>query len=113
MRAASDQLVAACAALESAPIPKRFAANAEALAKQLAELPAAAAELASACSTLVAAPVPKRFAAREAELKTAFAALCQATSELQTAAAGADPAVTTAAVETVHTRYQATEKLFQ
>ena len=81
--------------------------------KKLAELPAAAAELASACSTLVAAPVPKRFAAREAELKTAFAALCQATAELQTAAAGADPAVTTAAVETVHTHYQATEKLFQ
>ena len=81
--------------------------------KKLAELPAAVAELASACSALVAAPVPKRFAAREAELKASFAALCHATGDLQTAAAGADPAAAAAAVELVHTRYQATEKLFE
>jgi hypothetical protein len=81
--------------------------------KKLAELPAAAAQLVSACSTLTAAPVPKRFAAREAELKASFAALCQATAELQTAAAGADAALASSAVEIVHTRYQATEKLFE
>jgi hypothetical protein len=81
--------------------------------KRLAELPAAAGQLSSACSTLTAAPIPKRFASRETELKASFAALCLATADLQTAAAGADAALTAAAVETVHTRYQATEKLFE
>ena len=79
--------------------------------QKLADLPAAAAQLVSACSALMSAPVPKRFAAREAELKASFAALCEATAQLQ--AVAGDPASAPAAVETVHTRYQATEKLFE
>jgi hypothetical protein len=79
--------------------------------KRLADLPAAAAQLVSACSALSVAPIPKRFATREAELKASFAALCEATAQLQ--AAASDPASAPAAVETVHTRYQAAEKLFE
>ena len=81
--------------------------------KKLAELPAAAAELSAACTALLSAPVPKRFAPREVQLKEAFAALCQATGELQAVAAGADVEKAAAAVEKVHTQYQAAEKLFE
>jgi phosphopantetheinyl transferase (holo-ACP synthase) len=79
--------------------------------KRLADLPAAATQLSSACAELAAAPIPKRFAAKEADLKAAFAALCEATATLQ--AAGSDPAAAPAAVEVVHTRYQAVEKVFE
>jgi len=81
--------------------------------KRFAELPAAAAEMVSACSALSAATVPKRFAAREARLKEAFAALCAATTELRTVAASDDDATITAAVEHVHTAYQAAESSFE
>ncbi len=79
--------------------------------KDLSKLPAAADELVSRCAALQAAAVHKRFAAKESALKESFAALCAATAELK--AAASDEAKAAAAVERVHTAYQATERLFE
>jgi hypothetical protein len=68
-------------------------------------------ELDQRCTELAAAAVPQRFAAIEGDLREAVTALCAATSNLQQAAdAGGDQAGD--AIETVHTRYQAVEGLF-
>lgn len=82
-------------------------------ARDLAKLQSAAAELSRRCGALSTATLPKHFVAKETELKKAFAALCEATARLQSAAAGGDVEATTAAVEVVHTQYQATERLFE
>ncbi len=81
--------------------------------KRLAEMPAAAAELSAACAALSGAAVPKRFAAKEAELKASFAELCTLTEALKAVAASGDADTVAAAVEKVHTQYQAAEKLFE
>lgn len=80
--------------------------------KNLDALKLHAAELVASCVPLQAAAVPKRFAAKEAELRAAFAALCAATGELQALGGDADEKALGAAVEKVHTRYQACEHLF-
>jgi hypothetical protein len=82
-------------------------------AKDLTALRASGAELAKACETLQAAAVPKRFEAKTEALKTAFATLCGATAELNQALAGEDWKVIDTALETMHTRYQDVEKVFE
>lgn len=70
-------------------------------------------ELEERCTELAAADVPKRFASLADDLEKAAAALCAATSDLRAVAAdGSDQAAIADAVETVHTRYQAVEGLF-
>jgi len=76
-------------------------------AGDLAAMPAAAATLVERCTALQQAALPKRLAAREATLKPAFATLCTATTELQAVAASMDKAKVEAAVDKVHTAYQA------
>jgi hypothetical protein len=78
-------------------------------AGDLAAMPAAAATLAERCSALQQAALPKRLADREAALKPAFATLCAATTELQAVAGSKDKASIEAAVDKVHTAYQAAE----
>jgi hypothetical protein len=73
----------------------------------LAAMPAAAATLVERCTALQQAALPKRLAAREATLKPAFATLCTATTELQAVAASMDKTKVGAAVDTIHTAYQA------
>jgi hypothetical protein len=72
-------------------------------------MPAAAATLVERCATLRQATLPRRLAGREAALKVAFSALCAATAELQTVAVSKDKIKIEAAVESLHTAYQAAE----
>ena len=69
-------------------------------------------ELASKCTALKAATLPARYAAKETGLKQAISELCGATDALKAAAQGSDPEAVRRAVDGVHTRYQALEKLF-
>lgn len=71
-----------------------------------------AGEMATACAPLATAEVPKRFESRAAQLREGFAALCAATGELTVACGGKDQKAVGAAVEKVHTAYQACEKMF-
>jgi len=80
--------------------------------KDLASLRTHADELVARSAALRAAAVPKRFASKEAQLREGFAALGAATAELKTAAAGGEGKALDAAIEKVHTRYQACETMF-
>jgi hypothetical protein len=81
--------------------------------RQLEAVQKASEELVARCQTLEAAAIPKRVESKQAQLKEAFTALCQSTSALKTAAAGKAVDTIGAAVELVHTKYQAAEKLFE
>ncbi len=80
--------------------------------RDFATLRGHAGELAKRCGELQAAAVPKWFAQKEPQLREGFAALSSATDELAQVAAGKDASAIGPAVEKVHTRYQACEKLF-
>jgi hypothetical protein len=79
-------------------------------AGDLAAMPAAAATLVERCAALRQAKLPSRLAAREAALRAGFDALCTATTKLQVVAGSTDKATIEAAVENVHTAYQAAER---
>jgi hypothetical protein len=78
-------------------------------AGDLAAMPAAAATLVDRCAALQQATLPKRLAGREPSLEAGFSTLCAATAELQTVAGSKDKAKIEAAVDRVHTAYQAAE----
>ncbi|MCZ7652278.1 MAG: hypothetical protein M5U13_14370 [Thermoanaerobaculia bacterium] len=76
-------------------------------------LAAGAKLLGERCAALAAAKIPARHAARAEALSEAFTALCAATSGLEAAVAtGAEKSALDAAVEAVHSRYEATSALF-
>ena len=80
--------------------------------RDLATLATHAGDMATACAPLATAAVPKRFEGKEAQLREGFATLCAATGELTAACGAKDEKVVAAAVEKVHTAYQACEKMF-
>jgi hypothetical protein len=76
-------------------------------AGDLAAMPAAAATLVERCAALQQATLSVRLAKREATVKPAFAALCIATTELQAIAESSHKAAIEAAVDRLHSAYQA------
>jgi hypothetical protein len=82
-------------------------------AADLAALRSGGEELAARCEALAAASLPRRAAGREESVTGAIASLCSATAELRQLPADAALDVVTAAVEKVHTAYQASEAAFE
>ncbi|MHB0970223.1 MAG: hypothetical protein ACYC7A_02960 [Thermoanaerobaculia bacterium] len=82
-------------------------------AGDLAAIRAAASELGAKCEALTAAPLPRRATGREENVKGAIASLCAATAELRAVPADANLEVLKAAVEKLHSAYQAAEAAFE
>lgn len=84
--------------------------------QQLDALRASTVELAAKCDALAKAAAPRRIAADEAKVKAyqaGLADLCAKTQELKKTVAGDDWKAITPAIETVHTQYQAVERLVE
>lgn len=80
--------------------------------KDVKKIAVSAQKMVDAAAVLSAAPTPKKLAAKEAEFKTAVAELSAATQLLMKVVKGDSVDATLAAVEDVHTKYQAVEHLF-
>ncbi len=76
------------------------------------ELSTAAGQLVDRCTELEAAAVPGRFQAQADTLGAAFGDLCAATAAFRTAVESGDRAAVDSALETMHSRYQTAEALF-
>lgn len=81
-------------------------------AKATERIAAAAGELVAQAEAIEKATLPKRLEARTADFSAAARALTVATRQLPAACATKDPAQVAAAVERVHSAYQALEKVF-
>lgn len=81
--------------------------------KKADAIAADAALLTERCTTLTHVALSKKFAARETEIRKAIATLYEDTTALAAAAKAADPTGLDAAVEKVHSQYQAVERLFE
>jgi hypothetical protein len=80
--------------------------------KKFAEIKAVSGDLKSKAETVVKAALPKRIEAESAAFQAASADLLMAALELETACRGDDNAAIESAVLTLHTKYQALEKIF-
>ncbi|MBM3296920.1 MAG: hypothetical protein FJY83_04900 [Candidatus Aminicenantes bacterium] len=82
-------------------------------AKDLAAIGAAAGVLRERAEVVTRATLPKRHEPRLEPFQKAAAELLQACRELETACAGGDPDSVASAVEGLHSKYQALEKVFE
>ena len=80
--------------------------------KKFAEIKAVSGDLKSKAETVTKAKLPKRIEAKSAAFQAASADLLMAATELETACRGDDNAAIESAVLTLHTKYQALEKIF-
>jgi hypothetical protein len=80
--------------------------------KKFAEIKAASGDLKSKAETVMKATLSKRMEAKSAAFQAASADLLMAATELETACLGDNNAAIESAVLTLHTRYQALEKIF-
>jgi hypothetical protein len=80
--------------------------------KKFAEIKAVSGDLKSKAETVMKAALPKRIEAESAAFQAASADLLMAALELETACRGDDNAAIESAVLTLHTKYQALEKIF-
>jgi hypothetical protein len=80
--------------------------------KNFAEIKAVSGDLASKAETVTKATLSKRLEAKSAAFQAASADLLMAARELETACRGEDNAAIESAVLTLHTKYQALEKIF-
>ncbi len=80
--------------------------------KKFAEIKAVSGDLKSKAETVMKAALPKRMEAKSAAFQAASADLLMAALELETACRGDDNAAIESAVLTLHTKYQALEKIF-
>ena len=80
--------------------------------KKFAEIKAVSGDLKSKAETVTKAKLPKRIEAKSAAFQAASADLLRAAMELETACQGDGDAAIESAVLTLHTKYQALEKIF-
>jgi len=80
--------------------------------KKFAEIKAVSRDLKSKAETVTKATLPKRMESKSAAFLAASAAMLKAAIELETACQGDDDAAIESAVLTLHTKYQALEKIF-
>jgi len=80
--------------------------------KKFAEIKAVSGDLKSKAETVTKATLPKRIEAKSAAFQAASADLLMTAMELETACRGDDNAAIESAVLTLHTKYQALEKIF-
>jgi len=80
--------------------------------KEFAEIKAVSGDLKSKAETITKAALPTRMEAKSAAFQAASADLLMAAMELETACRGDDNAAIESAVQTLHTKYQALDKIF-